>query len=211
MVKLTEVEDEHFAQEKPQTSKNNVLLDSDDEEDYTDTESEISNDEEIDLESEGLYERLSALKDIIPPSARRSVNNTVSSVTSFTKSTISFSGKALWIISTSAFLLGVPWALAYAEEEQYIQMEREQGMIKGANEVCSQTKCYFALSLLALLGCSGIFGGGHRRAPDDGDDVKKLFRQQNRAKKPENATFSPVNAMLTPGAPTEEKPAQPTL
>ncbi|PLB43699.1 mitochondrial import translocase, subunit Tom22 [Aspergillus steynii IBT 23096] len=151
MVKLTEVEDEHFTQEKPQTSKNNVLLDSDDEEDYTDTESEISNDEEIELESEGLYERLSALKDIIPPSARRSVNSTVSSVTSFTKSTISFSGKALWIISTSAFLLGVPWALAYAEEEQYIQMEREQGMIKGANE------------------------------------------------------------MLTPGAPTEEKPAQPTL
>ena len=46
-----------------------------------------------------------------------------------------FSGKALWILSTSAFLLGVPWALAYAEEEQYIQLEREQGMIKGANEV----------------------------------------------------------------------------
>lgn len=47
-----------------------------------------------------------------------------------------FSGKALWIISTSAFLIGVPWALAYAEEEQYVQMEREQGMIRGANEVC---------------------------------------------------------------------------
>lgn len=46
-----------------------------------------------------------------------------------------FSGRALWIISTSAFLLGVPWALAYAEEEQYVQMEREQGMIRGANEV----------------------------------------------------------------------------
>jgi hypothetical protein len=30
----------------------------------------------------------------------------------------------------------VPWALAYAEEEQYVQMEREQGMIRGANEVC---------------------------------------------------------------------------
>lgn len=40
MVKLTEVEDEHFAQEKPQPSKHNVLLASDDEEeddDYTDT------------------------------------------------------------------------------------------------------------------------------------------------------------------------------
>lgn len=37
MVKLTEVEDEHF-QEKPAPSKDNVLLATDDEdEDYTDT------------------------------------------------------------------------------------------------------------------------------------------------------------------------------
>jgi hypothetical protein len=72
---------------------------------------------------------------MLPPSARRTINSTVSNVTSFTKASLSFSGRALWIISTSAFLIGVPWALAYAEEEQYIQMEREQGMIKGANEV----------------------------------------------------------------------------
>lgn len=76
------------------------------------------------------------MKDIVPPSARRTVSNSISSITSLTQSTLSFSGKALWVMSTSAFLLGVPFALAYAEEEQYIQMEREQGMIKGANEVC---------------------------------------------------------------------------
>jgi import receptor subunit TOM22 len=99
------------------------------------SESEISVESDYDLEGETLYERLSALKDIVPPSARLQVTNTVSTVTSFAKSSIAFSGKALWILSTSAFLLGVPWALAYAEEEQYIQMEREQGMIKGANEV----------------------------------------------------------------------------
>lgn len=104
---------------------------------FINIDSEISNDEEEDfeLEEESLFERISALKDIIPPGARRTVSNTVSTVTSLTKSSLSFSGKALWIISTSAFLIGVPWALAYAEEEQYIQMEREQGMIKGANEV----------------------------------------------------------------------------
>ncbi|PYH99350.1 mitochondrial import receptor subunit tom22 [Aspergillus ellipticus CBS 707.79] len=137
MVKLTEVEDEHFAQEKPQSSKHNVLLTSDDEEedDYTDTESEISVESDVELESESLYERVYALKDMIPPSARRQFNSSVNTVTSFTKSSVNFTGKALWIISTSAFLLGVPWALAYAEEEQYIQMEREQGMIKGANEM----------------------------------------------------------------------------
>lgn len=73
---------------------------------------------------------------MLPPSARRQFTSSVSFVTSLTKSSLLFSGKALWIISTSAFLLGVPWALAYAEEEQYVQLEREQGMIRGANEVC---------------------------------------------------------------------------
>ncbi|RAH48280.1 mitochondrial import receptor subunit TOM22 [Aspergillus brunneoviolaceus CBS 621.78] len=172
MVKLTEVEDEHFAQEKPQPSKHNVLLASDDEEeddDYTDTESEISTESYEELESETLYDRIYALKDMLPPSARRSLTSTVNTVTSFTKSSVTFSGKALWIISTSAFLLGVPWALAYAEEEQYIQMEREQGMIKGANEVWFY--CFFFLSghlfcycFFRLLGNSGLEGFEQRRA-----------------------------------------------
>lgn len=99
------------------------------------TESEISVESAAELESESLYERVIALKDIIPPQSRRRIAGTVSGITDFTKSTFSFSGKALWVISTSAFLLGVPWALAFAEEEQYAQMEKEQGMMKGANEV----------------------------------------------------------------------------
>ena len=36
MVKLTEVEDEHFS-EKPATTKDDILLAEDDDEDYTDT------------------------------------------------------------------------------------------------------------------------------------------------------------------------------
>ncbi|OKL55890.1 hypothetical protein UA08_08940 [Talaromyces atroroseus] len=136
MVKLTEVEDEHFTTEKPVPSKDSLLVsDNEDDDDYTDTESEISVDSAYDGESETLYQRIVALKDMIPPQSRRRIVGTVSSLTSFTKSTFSFSGKALWVISTSAFLLGVPWALAFAEEEQYVQMEREQGMMRGANEM----------------------------------------------------------------------------
>ncbi|KAI1991017.1 mitochondrial import receptor subunit Tom22 [Ophidiomyces ophidiicola] len=135
MVKLTEVEDEHF-KEKPTTSNDDALLVSDEEDDdFTDTESEISSDSYSILEEETLLERLAALQDIISPSSRRKISNVFSSVTSFTKSTFSFGGKTLWVVSTSAFLLGVPWALALAEEQQYVQMEREQGMIKGANEM----------------------------------------------------------------------------
>jgi len=106
-------------------------------------ESEISDAEEEVLDEESLYERISALKDMLPPSARRTITNSVSTLTSFTKASLSFSGRALWVISTSAFLIGVPWALAYAEEEQYIQLEREQGMIKGANEVCFHLFSFF--------------------------------------------------------------------
>lgn len=43
MVKLTEVEDEHFTAEKPTPSKNDALLVSDDEEDYTDTGKYLKN------------------------------------------------------------------------------------------------------------------------------------------------------------------------
>ncbi|KAL1971593.1 hypothetical protein VTN31DRAFT_2214 [Thermomyces dupontii] len=136
MVKLTEVEDQHFTTEKPQPSKHDALLVSEeDDDDFTDTDSEISVESDFDIANETLYERICALKDIIPPHSRRRIASSVSSLTALTKSTLSFGGKALWVISTSAFLLGVPWALAYAEEEQYVQMEREQGMMKGANEM----------------------------------------------------------------------------
>lgn len=123
-------------------------------------ESEISTDSfDNNLDNETLYERICALQDIIPAQSRHKISNAFSSLSSFAKSTVSFGGSALWIVSTSAFLLGVPWALALAEEQQYVQMEREQGMIKGANEVCVaqfisfQTilDCFFSLLFLFSL------------------------------------------------------------
>lgn len=41
----------------------------------------------------------------------------------------------MWIISTSALLLGVPFALAVVEEQQVMEMEREQKMREMGNEV----------------------------------------------------------------------------
>lgn len=39
------------------------------------------------------------------------------------------------MVSTSALLLGVPWALAFGEEQQVQEMEREMQMQRNANEV----------------------------------------------------------------------------
>jgi len=129
MVKLEEVLDEEF-------SKAQVGPEAEDDWD-TDSESEISDDEDDDLSpaDETIAERIAALKDIIPPTQRKFISDTISSVSSWTTSSLRFSGQALWIISTSALLLGVPWALAFAEEQQLAEMEREMKMQQSANEL----------------------------------------------------------------------------
>ena len=46
-------------------------------------------------------------------------------------------GKTMWVVSTSALLLGVPFALALVEEQQVVEMEKEQRMREMGNEVSS--------------------------------------------------------------------------
>jgi import receptor subunit TOM22 len=78
-----------------------------------------------------------ALQDIIPASTRRTLKNTVDTTTSWFKSGLSLGGKTLWVVSTSALLLGVPWALAYSEEQMIVEQERQELMAQRAqNEVC---------------------------------------------------------------------------
>lgn len=86
------------------------------------------------LADETLIDRITALKDIVPPAQRRYLSKTINSSYGWVRSGFSFGGKALWVISTSALLLGVPWALAYAEEQQMVEMEREMKMQQSAND-----------------------------------------------------------------------------
>ena len=44
-------------------------------------------------------------------------------------------GKTLWVVSTSALLVLVPWTLACMEEAQFVEMERESRVQRSANEV----------------------------------------------------------------------------
>ncbi|KAJ4993331.1 Mitochondrial import receptor subunit tom22 [Stagonosporopsis vannaccii] len=119
MVKLEEVMDEEFVREQEGPH--------DEDEWDTDSESDLESESSF-VADETLYERISALKDIIPASTRRSLASKYESVTSWTKSGLLFGGKTLWVISTSALLLGVPWALAYSEEQMIVEQERAELM-----------------------------------------------------------------------------------
>jgi import receptor subunit TOM22 len=101
-------------------------------------DSEISTDDEDNVpEEETLADRLLALRDIIPPTTRSYIAGKVDATTSWVKSGLVFSGKTLWVVSTSALLLGVPWALAFAEEQQMVEFEKETRMREMGGEVCS--------------------------------------------------------------------------
>ncbi|KAL5347703.1 hypothetical protein ACLOAV_007112 [Pseudogymnoascus australis] len=127
MVELVEVEDESF--ETKQAGP-------DDEEDYyTDTDSEISSDDEAPPTlDESLSERLIALRDIIPPTTRTTISNIFNTTSSYVATTLGFGGKAIFVLSTSALLLGVPWALAFAEEQQIADMENEMRAREAGSE-----------------------------------------------------------------------------
>ncbi|KAI9879058.1 MAG: mitochondrial import receptor protein [Pleopsidium flavum] len=130
MVKLEEVEDDHFTQEQPGPKPEN------DDDFYTDTDSEISSDDDLPPASdETLTDRLLALRDILPPAQRRYLTSTLSTASSWAKSGLMFSGKGLWAVSTSVVFLGVPWVLAWMEEQGIVEMEKEAKMAQSANEV----------------------------------------------------------------------------
>jgi len=128
MVQLEEVEDESFV------TGEKVFEEDDD--DYEDTDSEISEDEEYDLDpSESIFDRIVALKDIIPPTTRHKLADGIETTVAWTKSGLWLGGKTVFILSTSALLIGVPFGLAVAEESQAMEFEREQKMREMGNEM----------------------------------------------------------------------------
>ncbi|KAK0314450.1 mitochondrial import receptor subunit Tom22 [Friedmanniomyces endolithicus] len=132
MVKLEEVPDEELLAPQPGPLK--------DDEDEWDTDSEsvrsdLDDDSPLD---ETLLDRLAALKDIVPPTYRKQLSQAASTGYTWGSRAAGFGGSALWVLSTSALLLGVPWALAFSEEQQVQEMEREMRMQQNAQGLLTQ-------------------------------------------------------------------------
>ncbi|KAI9827830.1 MAG: hypothetical protein M1832_004319 [Thelocarpon impressellum] len=134
MVQLKEVEDEHFANPQPGPAGS---ADNDDDF-YTDTDSELStasDGEDGSSLEETLAERLLALRDMMPPAQRAALASSASIAYRWAAAGLSFGGRGLWVLSTGAMMVGIPWALALAEDAQMAEAEREMRMQQGANEV----------------------------------------------------------------------------
>lgn len=98
----------------------------------TTADSEISDTSDIGtLQSdESLLDRITALKDIVPPKARARISTISSSIFNATSTGVSYGGKGIWVIATSVLLLGIPYALALGEEQQLMEEERQRGLMQ---------------------------------------------------------------------------------
>lgn len=107
--------------------------------DYTDTEDEADeaedDDDDYDIANETLGDRLIALKDVIPPQYRSQLSSGFEGARSVVSSAFALGGKALWVITTSSLLLGVPLSLSILSEQQLVEMEKEMKMSQSANDV----------------------------------------------------------------------------
>ncbi|KAI4252714.1 MAG: hypothetical protein L6R42_007860, partial [Xanthoria sp. 1 TBL-2021] len=132
MVQLEEVEDQDLVREQPGPYQE------EEDDDYTDTDSSLSDDDLPSLApSETALDRIYALKDMIPPSTRRSIAATSSNVFSALKSFSLFSGKSLYVVSTGGLMVLVPYMMAMIEEQQIVEMEREQKAREMGSEIMS--------------------------------------------------------------------------
>ncbi|CAG8548117.1 334_t:CDS:2 [Diversispora eburnea] len=116
MVKLEEVADDHES--------------TDDESSDNETASSVSSGSSSDYE-ESVFERVLALRDIIPEDTRESISNNVSTLMSFGAKTARFLGNTFWVLTTTALILVMPLALEIEKESAIIQMENEQKAMMG--------------------------------------------------------------------------------
>lgn len=87
-------------------------------------------------EDETLGERLYALKDMVSPSTRAKVYDTWNTSSSWAFWGGKLAGNAVWVVTTSALLIGLPLALAIENETMMVQQEKEMlAQQQGAQQV----------------------------------------------------------------------------
>lgn len=139
MVTLTAINDENdqkFFDEQVAAAAAAEQADQDFSDVASDEEDDVEEDDDDDFDiDETIYERVVALKDIVPPQHRVLAGKAVDSLYNWAVSGCTFGGKAVYIITTSSLLLGVPLALSIMSEQQLNEMEAEMKLSQGSNDV----------------------------------------------------------------------------
>ena len=87
-------------------------------------------------QNETFFDRVAALVDIVPPTTRHSISSRFSSAASFVKRGGKLVGNIVWVLTTSALLVGLPLALSLEDEAKIVAQEQEMmAQQQGAQQV----------------------------------------------------------------------------
>ncbi|VEU20440.1 DEKNAAC101329 [Brettanomyces naardenensis] len=129
-----EINGQHLKAAEAAVAKDESEDDDDSEEDESDSDSDSEYEDDFDP-NETLTERVEALKDILSPEQRAAVVNAVST-TKYSISTFSHkAGTALWYLTTTGLLLGVPLALSILHETQLTELEKEMNLQQTSTDI----------------------------------------------------------------------------
>ena len=103
-------------------------------------------------EAETFFDRVAALVDIVPPTTRYSISSKVSKTFSVAKAVGKLAGNVIWVVTTSALLVGLPLALSLEDEAKIVAQEKEMlAQQAGAQQVRIFIVCLNGLRLTALF------------------------------------------------------------
>ena len=123
-MRLEEVTDEYDLQQDDQYTDASA----------SDSESDIDDSDDGPLD-ETFYERVAALRDIVPPPTRARISHAFSTTKNGVSTVASFGGKTLWAITASLLLLGIPFMMAVETEAQAQEEEKAMQMQAGSNDL----------------------------------------------------------------------------
>ncbi|GHJ87080.1 hypothetical protein NliqN6_3482 [Naganishia liquefaciens] len=127
MVKVEEVQDAAYASRDDRESD---YATTDDEDGFeTESVSSVASDEDdFNPAEETMAQRIAALKDIVAPSTRTRLASQWNRTAEWVKVGGKWAGNAVWVVTTSALLVGLPLALAMEDEARIVQQEKELQM-----------------------------------------------------------------------------------
>ena len=102
----------------------------------------------------------------MPPTTRSFVSAKLGQAADLTGTALRLSGRVIWAVAASALLVGVPFALAYGEDQTYAAAEAEERMRALGGE---------------LLTAGGGENGGPGTAKDAGAELQQQLAQSGRA------------------------------
>jgi import receptor subunit TOM22 len=75
--------------------------------------------------NESFFDRVVALKDIVPPTTRHSITTTLAQTASYVKRGSKIVGNIVWVVTTSALLVALPLSLILEDENKVMTQEKE--------------------------------------------------------------------------------------